>query len=111
MARRCFYSFHYDADVARAAQVRQIGAIEGNRQATDNEWETITKGGDAAIQRWIADQIYGKSCTIVLVGGETANRKWINYEIVKSWNGRGMTDWASSVSAFMASRASMAIHR
>ena len=27
-----------------------------------------------------------RSCTVVLVGENTANRKWINYEIVKSWN-------------------------
>lgn len=28
----------------------------------------------------------GKTYAIVLVGAETANRKWINYEIVKAWN-------------------------
>ena len=27
-----------------------------------------------------------RSCTVVLVGSNTAGRKWINYEIVKSWN-------------------------
>ncbi len=27
-----------------------------------------------------------RSCTIVLVGTNTAGRKWINYEIEKSWN-------------------------
>jgi hypothetical protein len=27
-----------------------------------------------------------RSCTVVLVGKETANRKWINHEIVRSWN-------------------------
>ena len=27
-----------------------------------------------------------KSCAIVLVGAKTANRKWINYEIVKAWD-------------------------
>ena len=27
----------------------------------------------------------GRSCTVVLVGRNTANRKWINYEIVESW--------------------------
>lgn len=86
MARRCFYSFHYNADSTRASQVREIGAIEGNRPATDNDWEAITKQGDAAIERWIAGQLEGKSCTIVLVGSATANRKWINYEIVQSWN-------------------------
>ena len=26
-----------------------------------------------------------RSCTIVLIGRDTANRKWINYEIKKSW--------------------------
>ena len=86
MARRCFYSFHYEPDATRASQVRQIGAIEGNRPASDNDWEAIKKGGDAAIERWIADQLDGKSCTIVLVGSATANRKWINHEIVKSWD-------------------------
>ena len=28
----------------------------------------------------------GRSCVVVLTGFETANRKWINYEIVKAWN-------------------------
>lgn len=91
MARRCFYSFHYVPDSARASQVRNIGAIEGNRPATDNDWETITRGGDPAIERWIDDQMRGTSCTVVLVGTHTANRKWINREIVKTWNsGRGI---------------------
>ena len=89
MARRCFYSFHYSPDCQRAAQVRQIGSIEGNRPATDNDWESVKKGGDAAIKRWIAGQLEGRSCTVVLVGSNTANRKWINHEIVESWN-RGM---------------------
>ena len=66
--------------------MRNIGAIEGNRPVTDNDWQTVTKGGDDAIKRWIADQMYGRTCTVVLVGSATANRKWINYEIVKSWN-------------------------
>lgn len=85
MARRCFFSFHYEPDCQRAAQVRQIGSIEGNRPATDNGWETIVRGGDAAIRRWIDQEMFGKSCTVVLVGSGTANRKWINHEIVRSW--------------------------
>ncbi|ACN18063.1 conserved hypothetical protein (plasmid) [Desulforapulum autotrophicum HRM2] len=85
MARKCFYSFHYIPDCQRAAQIRQIGSIEGNRPASDNDWETVTKGGEAAIKRWIANQMTGKSCTVILVGSGTANRKWINHEIVESW--------------------------
>ena len=89
MARSCFFSFHYKPDSQRVSQVRQIGAIEGNKAATDNDWETITKGGDPAIKKWIEGQMKGKSCTIVLVGSNTANRKWINHEIVTSWD-KGM---------------------
>ena len=90
MARRCFYSFHYKPDSTRASQVRNIGTVEGNRPATDKDWETVTGGGDAAIKRWIAAQMKGRSCTIVLVGANTANRKWIT---TKSSN-HGMKAWA-----------------
>ena len=86
MARRVFFSFHYNPDNWRAAMVRNIGTIEGNRAATDNGWETVKRGGDAAIKKWIAGQMKYRSCTVVLVGTNTANRKWINHEIVKSWN-------------------------
>jgi len=88
MARRCFYGFHFKPDNWRAATVRSIGVIEGNTPASDNDWEAITSGYDAdeKIKRWIAGQMQGKSCVIVLVGAETANRKWINHEIVKAWN-------------------------
>lgn len=91
MVRKCFYSFHYAPDNARVSQVRNIGAIEGNKPATDNDWESITDQGDTAIKKWIAEQLSGKGCTIVLVGSGTANRKWINHEIIESWNaGKGV---------------------
>jgi len=86
MARKVFYSFHYKPDNWRASQVRNIGVIEGNVPVSDNDWEAITRGGDDAIKKWIAEQLNGRSCTVVLVGRDTAGRKWINYEIVESWN-------------------------
>ncbi len=85
--RRVFYSFHYAQDSWRAATVRNIGVVEGNRPATDNNWEQVKRGGETAIKKWIADQMRGRSCTIVLVGAYTAGRRWINYEIRKSWEG------------------------
>lgn len=88
MTRRVFYSFHYTPDNWRAAMVRNIGSLEGNSPASDNDWETVKKGGDVAIKRWIASQMTGRTCTVVLVGSGTANRKWINHEIVKSWDDR-----------------------
>lgn len=91
MPRRVFYSFHYHADHVRAAQVRNMGVVEGNRPASDNDWESIKKGGDPAIKRWIDDQLLGKSCTVVLIGAQTAGRRWINYEIEASWkNNKGL---------------------
>jgi len=91
MARRVFFSFHYRPDNWRVATIRNIGAIEGNKPATDNGWESITAAGEAAIKRWIAAQMTGRSCTVVLVGTNTAGRKWIDYEIVKAWNdGKGV---------------------
>jgi hypothetical protein len=86
MSRKVFFSFHYIPDNWRAGQARNMGVVEGNIPVSDNDWETITGKGDKAIQNWIDGQIEGKSCTIVLIGENTANRKWINYEIVKTWN-------------------------
>ena len=91
MAPRVFYSFHYVPDCARVCQVRNIGIIDANPPAHDNEWEQIKRGGEAAIQRWIDGQLNGRSCTVVMIGAETAGRKWIDYEIEKSWNsGKGV---------------------
>jgi len=89
MVRECFYSFHYKPDNWRAATVRSIGSVEGNEPASDNDWESITASApnkDQNIKNWIANQMSGKSCTVVLVGTNTAGRKWINYEIVQSWD-------------------------
>ena len=83
--RQVFYSFHYEEDVWRTSQVRNIGFVEGNRPVTDNDWEQVKRGGDTAIKRWINNQMEYRSCTIVLVGEKTADRKWINYEIKESW--------------------------
>lgn len=86
-----FFSFHYKKDNWRAAQVRNIGAIEGNVPLSDNDWEKVKKGGDKEIKKWINDQLKNRTCTIVLVGEKTAGRKWIKYEIERSWKlGKGV---------------------
>ena len=68
-----------------------MGVVEGNTPVSDNAWETVTRGGDAAIERWIDAQMNGKTCVIILIGRYTSGRKWIEYEIEKAWNdGRGL---------------------
>lgn len=41
MKRQVFYSFHYGQDSCRVAQIRNIGAIEGNASVSDNDWEIV----------------------------------------------------------------------
>jgi len=84
--RQVFYSFHFDNDVMRVQQVRNIGAIEDNKPVSANDWEKIRKSGDDSIKKWIADNMAHRSCVIILVGEETANRPWVKYEIKKAWN-------------------------
>ena len=82
--RQVFYSFHFDNDVMRVQQVRNIGAIEDNKPVSVNEWEKIRKSDDS-IKKWIADNMDHRSCVVVLVGKDTANRPWVKYEIKKAW--------------------------
>ena len=64
--RQVFYSFHYEPDNWRASIVRNIGVVEGNRIVSDNDWEEVKRGGDAAIKRWIDSNMEYRSCLIVL---------------------------------------------
>lgn len=89
--RQIFYSFHYDNDVMRVQQIRNIGALEDNPPASVNDWETVKRRGESAIKKWIDDAMNYRSCVVVLIGTETARRRWVNYEIEKAWNdGRGL---------------------
>ena len=83
-----FYSFHYANDAFRAQQVRNMGVIEGNSPCSPSAWESIKMQGDAAIRRWIDENMQYRSCVVVLVGRETAFRPWVNYEIRKAWDER-----------------------
>lgn len=83
-----FFSFHYDRDSWRVQQVMNIQAIEGQPLLTSQEWEAVKKRGDKAIEDWINEQMSYKTAVVVLAGKETANRKWVNYEIIRAWNNK-----------------------
>lgn len=83
---RAFYSFHYDNDAWRAGQIRNMGMIEGDQVVDDNSWEKVKLGGAPAIQRWIDNQMSNSGVVIVLVGTETAQRHWVDYEIRRAWD-------------------------
>ncbi|MGX5830878.1 TIR domain-containing protein [Mesorhizobium sp. 43Arga] len=86
MARHVFFSFHFDNDFWRTQQVRNINALQGQSLYSANDWEAVKRKGDAAIEKWIADQMHGKTCAIVLIGAETYKRPWVIHEIAKAWN-------------------------
>lgn len=89
--RQVFYSFHFNNDVMRVQQIRNIGAIEDNKPVAANDWEEVKKKGTAAIEKWIDDNMSYRSCVVVLVGEETADRPWVKYEIKKAWeDGKGL---------------------
>ena len=89
--RQIFYSFHFDNDVMRVQQIRNIGALEDNKPVSANDWEEVKKKGKAAVEKWIDDNMKYRSCVVVLVGEDTANRPWVKYEIKKAWNdGKGL---------------------
>ncbi len=86
MAKSVFYSFYYERDVHRVQLVRNIDALEGQPLLNSQDWENVQRGGDAAIEKWINQQMAYKKAVIVLIGQETAGRKWVNYEINKAWS-------------------------
>lgn len=81
-----FYSFHFDNDVMRVQQIRNIGSIEGNSPTTPNEWEKLKRIGKKAVENWIDQNMKYKRCIIVLIGSDTAGRPWVEHEIIKAWN-------------------------
>lgn len=83
--RQIFYSFHFYNDVMRVQQIRNIGALEDNKPVSASEWEEVKRKGEASIKKWIDDNMRYRSCVVVLVGEETANRPWVQYEIKKAW--------------------------
>ena len=86
MPRRVFFSFHYQKDFWRVNQIRNIGALQRNYPVQKNAWEKVKRSGHDAIKRWIREQMKGRSCVVVLIGEETASRKYVRYEIVHGWN-------------------------
>jgi hypothetical protein len=77
-------------------QVGRIDSAKRKLQAIDtglveaSQWQSIVVNDDVTIERWIRKQMKRVSCVIVLIGSETAHRRWVCYEIEKAWaDGKG----------------------
>lgn len=49
------------------------------------EFEKIKKKGDAEVKKWIDSQLKGTSVTVILIGNETCDRKYVKYEVKSSY--------------------------
>lgn len=96
MARRVYFAFHYqDVSDFRANVVRNSKIIKNDIEYAPYHdaslWEEAQKKGEIAIKRLINDGLQNTSVTAVLIGTETYQRKWVRYEIIKSFErGNGL---------------------
>jgi len=93
MARKVFFSFHYQNDAWRVNQVRNSWVTKGQTNSFMDaaSWEQVQRKGENAIKAWIDSQLHGTSVTVVLIGKETAQRKYVKYEIEQSYKrGNGL---------------------
>lgn len=89
MAKRVFFSFHYqDVVDFRANVVRNHWLTKPHREAAgffdSSIWETAKKTSDLALKRLINSGLSNTTNTCVLVGTGTFDRRWVSYEIMKS---------------------------
>jgi hypothetical protein len=87
VARRVFFSFHYDRDVRRIVQVRSSWVVRPGDEAQpfyDKAGFEEAKRRAGGIEKWIEEQLKQTSVTVVLYGAETYDREWVRHEIKHS---------------------------
>lgn len=89
MAKRVFFSFHYqDVIDFRANVVRNHWITKSDREDAGffdaSIWETAKKTSPLALKRLINGELQGTTVTTVLIGSGTYARRWVRYEIIKS---------------------------
>ncbi|WP_119681466.1 TIR domain-containing protein [Indioceanicola profundi] len=86
--RWVYFSFHFDRDVMRLHQVKNHWVTKPNRKEAgyfDGSLEELAKKeGSVAVKRAINKGLAGSSVTCVLIGTETYERRWVQYEVFKS---------------------------
>lgn len=92
------FLFHYKPDVTRAWVVRNSWVtklVQGERDDAgffdSSVFEAAQRESDEALQRFLREGLKNTTVTCVLVGSETALRRWVRYEIFQSFmRGNGL---------------------
>ena len=94
MARRVFFSFHFQDDAMRAAQVRNsnvitTGTVDAHGFVDAAQWESIKRSSDQMIRNWINAQLRDP-----LPMGDPEFLEWRNriYEQIKAEEREGCYD-------------------
>lgn len=93
MARRVFFSFDYEnVSDFRVNVIRKARFTNGENYFVDNSmWEKAKTKGEPALKKLIDEGLTGSSVTAVLIGSNTYSRKWVRYELIKSFTmGKGI---------------------
>lgn len=88
MARRTFFSFHYQPDVSRAQVVRNSWVTQDRQDAgffDASVFEAKKRKGVEILKRFLREALNGSTVTCVLAGAQTAARRWVRYEVVQSF--------------------------
>lgn len=91
MVKRVFFSFDYeDVKTFRANVVRNHGLTKEDGQEAGffdaSIWEDAEAHGDTSVKRLINSGLENTSVTCTLIGTETWKRRWVRYEILKSYD-------------------------
>ena len=88
MPRSVYFSFHYqDVIDFRANVVRNSGKFrKGEVEFRDvSIWEEAEEKQVKKIKTLIDDELVGSGVACVLIGSETYSRRWVRYELAKSF--------------------------
>jgi hypothetical protein len=90
VAKKVFFSFYYEDVIDfRANVVRQHWLTKPDREAAGffdaSIWGNAKLAGDVSIKRVINAGLEGTSVTCILAGSETYARRWVRYEVMKSF--------------------------
>src|ERR1019366_2170566 len=98
MARRTFFPFHYKPDVSKAWIVRNswvTKVAQGQRDDAgffdSSVFEAEQRESDDALKGFLRRGLENTTVTCILVGQQTALRRWVRYEIFRSFiRGNGL---------------------
>jgi hypothetical protein len=86
MTRKVFFSFHYLNDVQRSQVVKKSQFLKDKELAgffDGSAMEEAKKKDAASLRKFLRDEMAGSSVVCVLVGEDTANRRWVRFEILQ----------------------------